>query len=405
MRLKVLALFFISILIPTAFLSYFGLLAVRSEKHIIEENIRERHETIARIVENEVNSRLADMPNELARDKEYIEKVMLGEAAIFKDQVKILDRTGRDISGPKRRFSADRAKKDDGPVFKVTLKSAPYTIAVYERHPVLLEKLEKKKQGLFFYMVLIAFSALAILSGGIFTLRELSSEWQSAELKSEFVSHLSHDLRRPLTSIRMFSEMLKENRLPSEDKKQNYYDIITEESERLTHLANNILDFSRIERGRKTYDIKSENMSRVVTDTVSHFKTHLSERERNVKVNVEDNVPVVKVDRDAISQAIMNLLTNADKFSSREKEITVNLRTEKRSVVLDVVDQGVGISPRECKKIFDKFYRSTKKEVAETDGSGLGLTLVKYIANAHKGRVKVESKEGKGSKFSLVLPV
>jgi len=403
MRVKLVILFIGSVLIPTALLSYFGLRAVRSEKKIVEQSIKDRYISMADIVESEIQRRLADMPDDMVDDTRYVESVMLGEASLFKDEVKIFDREGRDIEGA-RTFTADITTKES-PVLSRTLKGLPYRLAVYEKHPLILDKLEEKKKGLYLYIALIACSALLIIWGGFFTLGALSREWHATELKSQFVSHLSHDLRRPLTSIRMFSEMLKEGRLPSEDKRKNYYEIITDESERLTHLANNILDFSRIERGRKKYDIKNGNPGQIVRDTVNHFKAHLGEAERKINLSIDEGIPNIKVDADAISQALMNLLTNAVKFSPQSGEINVNLKRGKREVLLEVIDQGVGISPRDQKKIFDKFYRSQKKEVAETDGSGLGLTLVKFIADAHKGHVRVDSREGKGSRFTMVLPV
>lgn len=406
MRTKLVVIFILSILIPTALLSYFGLLAVRSEKQIIEENIQKRYAGMADIVESQITADLTHISDRLADDNKYLESVMLGEAAIFKNQVKIFDSSGRDIGGPRRRFTADVKKgEEEKPALTRALKGLPYTIAVYERYPLLLEKLEKRKKGLSLYIGLIAFSALAILCGAFFTLGALLREWHSTELKSEFVSHLSHDLRRPLTSIRMFSEMLKEDRLPSEDKRKHYYNIITDESERLTHMANNILDFSRIERGRKKYNIKSEDISRVARDAVNHFKTHLGPVEQKINLNVEENLPSMRIDTDAILQALTNLLTNAAKFSPSDTEIDVNLRRHKRELCLEVKDRGIGIPRSEQKKIFSKFYRSSKKEIAETEGAGLGLTLVKYIAEAHHGRVRVESEKGKGSKFTLVLPV
>jgi len=403
MRVKLVILFIGSVLIPTALLSYFGLRAVRSEKKIVEQSIKDRYISMADIVESEIQRRLADMPDDMVDDTRYVESVMLGEASLFKDEVKIFDREGRDIEGA-RTFTADITTKES-PVLSRTLKGLPYRLAVYEKHPLILDKLEEKKKGLYLYIALIACSALLIIWGGFFTLGALSREWHATELKSQFVSHLSHDLRRPLTSIRMFSEMLKEGRLPSEDKRKNYYEIITDESERLTHLANNILDFSRIERGRKKYDIKNGNPGQIVRDTVNHFKAHLGEAERKINLSIDEGIPNIKVDADAISQALMNLLTNAVKFSPPDGNISVNLKKGKREVLLEVVDQGVGISPRDQKKIFDKFYRSQRKEVAETDGSGLGLTLVKYIADAHKGHVRVDSREGKGSRFTMVLPI
>jgi len=404
MRAKLLIIFILAILIPTGLLAYFGLRAVRSEKRIVEENIQERYRAMADIIQGAISANLADMPEGLAGNREYVESIVLGEAVIFKNEVKILDRAGREVRGRGRSFTADMQGAEK-PVLLRQLAGLPYTIAVYERHPLFILKLEQRKKGLYLYMALIAFSALAILCGGFFTFNALFREWSLTELKSEFVAHLSHDLRRPLTSIRMFSEMLKEGRLPSEDKKQHYYGIITDESERLTHLANNILDFARIERGRKKYDLKSENITHLVRDTVGHFKAHMGEKERKIGLNIEDNIPMLKMDGSAISQALTNLLTNADKFSLPDREITVNMKKGKREVIIEVIDRGVGIRRNDQKKVFDKFYRTSQKEIAETDGSGLGLTLVKYIAKAHKGRVRVESEEGKGSKFSLVLPV
>lgn len=406
MKAKILAIFLISVLIPTALLAYFGLRAVRSEKRIIEENIKERYKGIADIVQSEIKSSLAAMPKKLETNTKYVESVMLGEAALFRDQVKIFDKYGRDISGPARSFTSDiKKKKKEPPRLIRALKGVPYKIAVYERHPLLLLKLEEKKRGLSLYITLIVFSALVILCGGFFTLSALFREWRRAELKSEFVAHLSHDLRRPLTSIRMFSEMLKDNRLPNEDKKQDYYNIITAESERLTHLANNILDFSRIERGRKKYNLKNEDPAKIARESINHFKAHMGDGGRRITLNIDGELPRINMDPDAISQALTNLLTNAVKFSPPEKEITVNLAKKKRYVSIEVIDRGIGISRAEHKKIFDKFYRSSKKEIAQTDGSGLGLTLVRYIAEAHKGRIRVESEDGKGSKFSLLLPV
>ncbi|MCQ9207626.1 MAG: HAMP domain-containing histidine kinase [Omnitrophica bacterium] len=406
MRLKLLVLFMLSVLIPTALLAYFGLRAVRSEKKIVEDSIQARYSAMVNVVEGEVKRAIADMPADLVGNTRYLESVLLGEAAIFKDEVKILNRNGRDISGPARSFTADAGKKEkEEPLLLHPIKGLPYTIAVYERHPLLTAKLKERKKALLLYIALIGFSAFTILCGGFFTLGALFQEWRRAELKSEFVSHLSHDLRRPLTSIRMFSEMLRDNRLPSEDKKQHYYKIITEESERLTHLANNILDFSRIERGRKKYSFHNEDISRIAQDTVNHFREHIMGENRRLEFNLDKDIPAIKIDGDAISQALMNLLTNADKFSPPDKEIAVNLRKRKREVVIEVIDHGIGINRGEQKRVFNKFYRASQKGIAETEGSGLGLTLVKYIANAHKGRVEVESEEGKGSKFSLILPV
>jgi signal transduction histidine kinase len=217
----------------------------------------------------------------------------------------------------------------------------------------------------------------------------------------------------------MFSEMLKNGDVPSEEKKKEYYDIITVESDKLTHLANNILDFSRIEEGRRKYNIQLEDIARVVLETVERFKMYTINETRQVSLRVDgvpgddqhkgekrkNNYPMVNIDAGAISQALMNLLTNADKYSPPEKEVVVNVRNQKRQVAIEVIDQGEGIPREEQKKVFQKFYRASKNEVSGIEGSGLGLALVKYTAQAHGGRVVLESEVGKGCKFSILLPV
>jgi len=403
MRLKVVLIFIVSILIPTALLSHFGLLAVRSEKSIIEKSINQQYEAMAGVVGGEIERAVADMPPELSVNTEYLESVLLGEAAMFKDQVKILDANARSI-GARSFTKGSRRGTEDMPVFTQSIKGLPYTIAVYERHPILLETLNEKKKNLFFYVVLIGSSALLILTGGGFTLWSLSKEWRLAKAKSNFVSHLSHDLRRPLTSIHMFSEMLNEGRVPDEAKRKEYYSIITKESVRLTHLANNILDFARIERGRKKYNFKLSNIASVVKETTERFKIYMLEKPRSITLDVRGSFSEMDMDAQAISQTVFNLLSNADKYSPPDKEIKVNLVKDNDCAVIEVIDQGIGIPKTEQKRIFQKYYRTSQEEVTGREGSGLGLALVEYTARMHKGRVTIESEEGKGSKFSLILP-
>lgn len=405
MRLKIVVMLALAILIPTALLAYFGLHAVRSEKEIVEASMRERHEFMAEVVLGGINTKVSGMSKELLKNRAYLESVLIGEASIFKGQTEILDKDGRPLGRSSRSF-ARKEKRSQQPVISRPILDLPYTLAIYERYPPpFMAKLEERKKGFYFYIFLIGLSTVLILSGTGFALWRLSREWRSAELKSEFVSILSHDLRRPLTSIKMFAEMLRDGRITDEKKKEEYYDIMHSESERLTLLANNILDFSRIERGRNRYNFKYEDISAIVRDTIDHFNVFMGDENRKVAFSVEDELPQAKIDVNAISQATMNLLTNAAKFSPADKEIKIRLRRDKKSVIMEVADEGIGISKEEQKKIFRKFYRILRSKGHDEEGSGLGLTLVKYIAEAHKGRVEVESEVGKGSKFSLVLPI
>jgi len=404
MRLRIVITLALAILIPTALLAYFGLHAVRSEKEIVEASMRERQEFMADVVLGSIDTKISGMSGELLKNRAYLESVLMGEASIFKGQAEVLDRDGRPLGRSSRSF-ARKEKKLQQPVTTRPIFDLPYTLAIYERcPPALMERLEEKKRGFYFYIFLIGLSTVLILSGTAFALWSLSREWRNAELKSEFVSILSHDLRRPLTSIRMFAEMLKDGRITDENKKKDYYNIMHSESERLTLLANNILDFSRIERGKNRYNFNYEDISAVVRDTIDHFNAFMGDENRKVSFSAEDKLPRTKIDVNAISQATMNLLTNAAKFSPPDKEIKIRLKRDKKKVIIEVADEGIGISKQEQKKIFRKFYRILRTKENGEEGSGLGLALVKYITEAHKGRIEVESEIGKGSKFSLVLP-
>lgn len=397
MRIKVVLIFILSVLTPTALLAYFGLHAVRSEKAIVETNIRRVYESMADVVEDEIKSALYGLPESSLRNKPKIESLMVDRASMFNYQVKIFDDTGRPLGGS--------PSKDLGaPVLRKDLKGMPYIIAVYEKYPAVIKGFEERRHDLSSYIAIIIFSALVLLGGSFFTLGVLSREWRLTELKSEFVSTLSHDLRRPLTSIRMFSEMLKNNSVPSEEKKREYYNIISSQSEQLTNLANNILDFSRIERGRKKYEFKDEDIAKVVSSTVEHFKSYMAHEPCSVSLSIDKDIPPLRIDADSISQAITNLLTNAFNYSPDDKKIRVNVVKRAKDVAIEVIDNGVGIPLKDQKRIFRRFYRVNQKDL-NVEGSGLGLTLVKHAADAHRGKVAVESKEGQGSKFSIILPM
>jgi len=397
MRLKIVLIFILSILIPTALLAHFGLKAVRSERSIVESNMRRVYESMADVVQDEIKTALDGLSPEFLKETSIIESILTDQASLFRDHVKIFDSSGRALGG--------EPFKDAGlPVLRRPLKGISYTIAVYERYPALMKGLEMRNKVLSFYIAIIVFSAFFILGGSFFTLRALSEEWRMAQIKSEFVAALSHDLRRPLTSIRMFSEMLKEGLVATEDKKKEYYDIISNESEQLTDLANNILDFSRIERGRKKYLFEYGDISKLAAETVESFKAHMVGPGQNIVLDMETGLPGLKMDAYAISQAITNLLSNAVKYSPSDGEIRVNVIKKAPGVAIEVIDKGAGIPKKEHRKIFEKFYRTSQQDT-NVEGTGLGLTLVKCAVEAHGGRVTIDSVVGKGSKFTLLLPV
>ena len=239
----------------------------------------------------------------------------------------------------------------------------------------------------------------------MFTYRSVSKEVALARLKSDFVSNVSHELRTPLALIRLYAETLELGRIKTHEKAQEYYCIIRKESERLTALINNILDFSRIEAGRKEYQFRTTDLAELVTNTLDTYRGQIDEQGFTFEQSIDPNLPLVRVDREAIARSLVNLVNNALKYSDHEKFLRVRLYRTDGVLKLEVADHGIGIARGEQSKIFEKFYRAGDPLVHNTKGSGLGLSLVRHIAHAHGGEVEVESAPGNGSTFTLTLPV
>jgi signal transduction histidine kinase len=247
--------------------------------------------------------------------------------------------------------------------------------------------------------------SLLLCGGLVLTYRSVSKEVALAKLKSDFVSNVSHELRTPLSLIRLYAETLELGRVNGHAKVEAYYRIIRQESERLTALINNILDFSRIDAGRKEYEFRRTDLADLVRSTLDTYRGQIDEHGFTFEQRIDSNIPPVHVDREAIARSLVNLVNNALKYSDREKFIGVKLYRADRVLKLEVADRGIGIPRNEQSKIFEKFYRAGDPLVHNTKGSGLGLSLVRHIAHAHGGDVEVDSTPGKGSTFTLTLPL
>lgn len=256
-----------------------------------------------------------------------------------------------------------------------------------------------------FYVAALLLVLGVTLFGAYLFWRDLRRELRLAELRSQFVSSVSHELKTPLTAIRMFAETLLMRRAADREAQTEYLSTIVSESERLTRLLNNVLDFSKIEQGRKTYHFEPTSLAEVVHTSAKALEYPLRQESFKLRLNLEDDLPTVPADGDAIEQAVLNLLTNAMKYSGESREIDLNLRKRNGHAVIEVTDRGLGIAPEEQARIFDKFYRAPSLGDKLIAGTGLGLTLVAHIAQAHGGRVEVESAPGRGSTFSIHLPL
>lgn len=254
-------------------------------------------------------------------------------------------------------------------------------------------------------MLILGALSLLMIGGLVLTFRSVNKQVALARLKSDFVSNVSHELRTPLALIRLYAETLELGRINTEEKKLDYYSIIRKESERLTALINNILDFSRIEAGRKEYDFRETDIGELVRNTLDSYRYQIEQQGFALEEQIDPGIPPVHVDREAIARALVNLVNNALKYSDRDKFLGVKLYRANSVLKLEVVDRGIGIDRNDQARIFEKFYRTCDPLVHNTKGSGLGLSLVQHITQAHGGDVEVESAPGRGSKFTMILPL
>ena len=244
-----------------------------------------------------------------------------------------------------------------------------------------------------------------MIFGLILTLRTVSHELELARMKSDFVSTISHEFKSPLTSIRQLAEMLQTGRVPSEERRQKYYDVLLEQSERLSLLTENVLNFAKMEEGRKEFAFERADIKYLIEDLVSSVQERVRHTGFDIQLEGEDSLPPIMIDKDAIVQAVNNLIDNSLKYSGKMKKVKVRAFKEERNLVIAIQDFGIGIEKDKMDKIFDRFYRGGDELTRKVKGSGLGLTLVKHIVDAHHGSVHIESELGKGSTFSLKLPL
>ncbi|HLP14868.1 MAG TPA: ATP-binding protein [Bacteroidota bacterium] len=253
-------------------------------------------------------------------------------------------------------------------------------------------------------LILIGFLDLLLVGAVWLVYRTIKKEMELVRLKGDFVSNVSHELRTPLSLIRMFTETLAMKRVPTEEKKQEYYETILQETERLTRLINNILNFSRMEAGKKQYHFEPLALNDVVAQVSTTYAPHLEHEGFTTMISLCEHLPSIHADREAIAEALINIFDNAAKYSADNKYVRVATGQTAGMVFVELEDHGIGIEKQQHKKIFETFYRVSTGLTHNIKGSGLGLSLVSHIIDAHGGRIELESTPGKGSTFRLLFP-
>ena len=312
--------------------------------------------------------------------------------------IAVLDHEGRTVYS---RAPLDRAEPLVAVAFRDGLPN--WRVVVYQP-PGASPRVAGRRQIALFT---VAFGLLlaVIVAGIVVTWQLMRRETEMARLKSDFVANVSHDLKTPLSVIRMFGETLEMGRVHDEAHRQEYYRVITRESERLSRLIDNVLDFSRIESGRRRYEVTPTAVEPVIRETLEAFAYPLERKGFKLEVDVAPDLPAVPMDANAVGQAMANLVDNAIKYSADDRALTISARLVNGRLALSVADRGIGIPKAEQDRIFEKFYRAERSDTQGRRGSGVGLALVRHVAQAHGGAVTVESAPGVGSRFTFWLPL
>lgn len=284
-----------------------------------------------------------------------------------------------------------------------SLPSHPaFRVRLYLADPVLLHADER--QRMFWLGGILAAAAAAALAGFVTAYRAFHRQLRLAEMKSDFVSSVSHELRAPIASVRLMAEGLDRGKINDPARQRDYFRFIVQECRRLSTLVENVLDFARIDQGRKQYELDTADLAAVAEQTVAVMQPYACERGVTLTYKGISTCSAC-IDPHAIQQALVNLIDNAVKHSAAGEEVTVDLTTTAREALITVADHGPGIPAKEHRKIFERFYRLGSELRRETTGVGIGLSIVQHIAEAHHGEVRLESDPGKGSRFTLVLPL
>jgi signal transduction histidine kinase len=286
-----------------------------------------------------------------------------------------------------------------------------WQVAIYLNDvPTAMQRLDLRRT---LWLWLVSLMLSSILLGGYWFIVRARRQAYLSRAQTTFVSNVTHELRTPLTSIKMFAELLDIQMAEAPNAAQaafprnaaQYLGLIQQECDRLGRLIDRVVHFSRMERRAEQYQFEPQDIGAAVTRSVESFRPHANANGFLLELSVEDALPMVNLDADAIAQVMLNLLTNAVQYSVRDKEIRVRVKRQEWGVAIVVADRGIGIRPRDLPRVFDKFYSTWRRMDSRTQGGlGLGLTISREIARAHGGEIQVRSEVGSGSTFTVMLP-
>jgi len=266
----------------------------------------------------------------------------------------------------------------------------------------IFEKTAERQKMVYIWAGLLAIAVM--VAAGLLAARVVGKQIKTNKLKNDFIATVSHELKTPLASMRVLVDTLLEGSYRNQQQVTEYLELVSKENERLTGLIDNFLTFSRMERNKQAFAMARTSPAVIARDAAEAVKTKFSKGQCSFEVNIQDDLPEVKADRDAMVTVLVNLLDNAYKYSYDEKRIELSVSSEDRLVCFCVSDNGAGMSRRSVKKIFKRFFQVDRSLARHAEGCGLGLSIAKFILDAHKGSINVNSKPGEGSVFTVKLP-
>lgn len=277
------------------------------------------------------------------------------------------------------------------------------TVVVAPAFPDQLAALKSQKRN---RRVLIIGTAVAMaVLGVLLSARLVGIEIENARMKADFAANVSHELRSPITQIRLKAESLQLDLCYDDEDRRAHYDAIVRESERLSRLVDNILDFAAIERGAKTYTLRPEDLGAILRTQLAAAEDQILAKALRLEAELQDDLPTVWVDREALGQVLTNLISNAIKYGADGGVVGVRAWTEPDAACFAVYDKGMGMTPADLARVFEHFFRSDDPRVRRRKGTGIGLTIVRYIVEEHRGTIGVESAPGEGTTFTVRLPL
>jgi signal transduction histidine kinase len=309
---------------------------------------------------------------------------------------RITDNSGLYVSGMENPEETGFLKASLGKFF------SGWNVEIHFSDVDIFEKTAQRQKVVYIWAGLLAIAVM--VTAGLLAARVVGKQIKTNKLKNDFIATVSHELKTPLASMRVLVDTLLEGSYRDQQQVTEYLELVSKENERLTGLIDNFLTFSRMERNKQAFAMARTSPAAIARDAAEAVKTKFSKGRCSFEMNIPDDLPDVTADRDAMVTVLVNLLDNAYKYSYDDKQIELSVFSEDGSVCFRVSDNGVGISRRSVKKIFKRFYQVDRSLARNAEGCGLGLSIAKFIVDAHKGSITVSSKHGEGSIFTVILP-